>query len=64
MGGETRVIPSQIIGILFGGIVNIMVYISLDELLPTSRVYGKSHDSIYGLVVGMFVMALSLLLMK
>ena len=38
----------------------IMVYISLDELLPTSRAYGKGHDSLLGLVTGMLVMALSL----
>ena len=30
-------------GILFGGVAGIMVYISLDELLPTSRAYGKGH---------------------
>jgi zinc transporter, ZIP family len=56
-------IPPQMMGILFGAIAGIMVYISLDELLPTSRAYGKGHDSIYGLVAGMLVMALSLLLM-
>jgi hypothetical protein len=54
----------QLMGILFGGVAGIMVYISLDELLPTSRAYGKGHDSILGLVTGMVVMALSLLLMK
>ena len=41
-----------------------MVYISLDELLPTSRAYGRGHDSILGLLAGMVLMALSLLLMK
>jgi zinc transporter, ZIP family len=50
-------------GILFSGVAGIMVFISLDELLPTSRAYGKGHDSIYGLLAGMAVMALSLLLM-
>lgn len=50
-------------GALFGGVAGIMVYISLDELLPTSRAYGKGHDSLYGLLSGMVVMALSLLLM-
>ncbi len=64
LGGDTGVIPSQVMGILFGVVAGIMVYISLDELLPTSRAYGKGHDSILGLVAGMFVMALSLLLMK
>ncbi len=62
-GGET-VVPPELMGILFGGVAGIMVYISLDELLPTSRAYGKGHDSLFGLVAGMAVMALSLLLMK
>jgi ZIP family zinc transporter len=62
--GESGLIPPQVMGIIFGGIAGIMVYISLDELLPTSRAYGKGHDSLFGLVGGMLVMALSLLLMK
>ena len=64
MGGEGGVIPPQVMGILFGAVAGIMVYISLDELLPTSRAYGKGHDSLFGLLAGMGVMALSLLLMK
>jgi len=63
VGGEAGMIPPQVMGVLFGGVAGIMVYISLDELLPTSRAYGKGHDSLYGLVAGMAVMALSLLLM-
>jgi len=49
-------------GLLFAGVAGIMVFISLDELLPSAREYGEHHLSIYGLVVGMFVMAVSLLL--
>lgn len=64
LGGNSGMIPPEIMGILFGGVAGIMVYISLDELLPTSRAYGKGHDSLFGLVAGMLVMALSLLLMK
>ena len=64
VGGTDGVIPPELMGILFGGVAGIMVYISLDELLPTSRAYGKGHDSLFGLVAGMAVMALSLLLMK
>ena len=37
---------------------------SLDELLPTSRAYGRGHGSLFGLVAGLLVMAFSLLLMK
>jgi len=62
-GGGKGGIPSEVMGVLFGGVAGIMVYISLDELLPTSRAYGKGHDSLFGLVAGMLVMALSLLLM-
>ena len=63
-GGDDGAIPPQVMGILFAGVAGIMVYISLDELLPTSRAYGKGHDSLFGLVGGMAVMALSLLLMQ
>jgi ZIP family zinc transporter len=63
-GSNDGMIPPEVMGILFGGVAGIMVYISLDELLPTSRAYSKGHDSLFGLVAGMLVMALSLLLMK
>ncbi len=64
LGGDSGGIPPQIMGMLFGSVAGIMVYISLDELLPTSRAYGKGHDSLFGLLAGMAVMALSLLLMR
>jgi ZIP family zinc transporter len=51
-----------IFGILFASVAGIMVFISLDELLPTAKEYGEGHIAIYGLIVGMAVMALSLLL--
>jgi len=54
----------QLMGVMFGGVAGVMVYISLDGLLPTSRAYGKGHDSLYGLLSGMVVMALSLLMMQ
>jgi zinc transporter, ZIP family len=62
--GDSEGFPPEVMGMLFSGVAGIMVFISLDELLPTSRAYGKGHDSIYGLVAGMAVMALSLLLLK
>jgi len=51
-----------VFGVLFAFVAGIMVFISLDELLPSAREFGEHHLSIYGLVVGMMVMALSLLL--
>lgn len=49
-------------GIILAAVSGIMVFISLDELLPSAEKYGKHHISIMGLVAGMLVMALSLLL--
>jgi ZIP family zinc transporter len=49
-------------GILFAGVAGIMVFISIDELLPAAREYGEHHLSIYGLFFGMVVMAFSLLM--
>lgn len=50
-------------GIIFSSIAGIMVFISLDELLPAAREYGNAHISIYGLVAGMAIMAVSLLIL-
>lgn len=49
-------------GVMFALIAGIMVYISLDELLPTAHEYGEGHKVIWGVVGGMFVMAVSLLI--
>ncbi len=51
-----------VFGVLFAGVAGIMVFISLDELLPAAEEYGEHHLSIYGLIAGMGVMAISLLL--
>lgn len=53
----------MVFGILFASVAGIMVFISLDELLPAAREYGEHHLSIYGLLAGMAVMALSLQLL-
>ena len=49
-------------GVMFAGVAGIMVYISLDELLPTAHEYGEGHRVIGGVISGMAVMALSLLI--
>lgn len=53
---------ATVFGILFASVGGIMVFISFDELLPAAREYGEHHLSIYGLIGGMGVMAVSLLL--
>lgn len=52
-----------IFGILFGFIAGIMVFISIEELLPMAREYEKSKVTIIGTILGMAVIALSLLLL-
>lgn len=49
-------------GVMFALISGIMIYIALDELLPTAHEYGDGHRVIWGVVGGMMIMALSLLL--
>ena len=56
------VMSASVFGILFAGVAGIMVFISFDELLPAAREYGEHHLSLYGLISGMVVMAISLLL--
>jgi ZIP family zinc transporter len=51
-----------VFGILFALVAGIMVFISLDELLPTAEKYGEHHVAMYGMVAGMAVMAGSLVL--
>jgi ZIP family zinc transporter len=55
-------ISDTVLGIMFAAIAGIMVFISIDELLPASKEYGAHHLSIYGLIAGMIIMAASLIL--
>ncbi|MFE7629618.1 zinc transporter ZupT [Kocuria sp. NPDC057446] len=55
-------LTDALFGVVFAGVAGIMVFISLDKLLPTAREYDEHHLSVYGLVAGMAVMAVSLLL--
>lgn len=52
-----------IMGLLLSGVAGVMVFIALDQLLPAAEEYGEHHLSIYGVVLGMAVMALSLIMM-
>lgn len=55
-------LSDALFGLVFAGVAGIMVYISLDELLPTAEKYGKHHIAIGGLILGMAVMAVSLVM--
>ena len=55
-------LDQRTLGLVFAAVAGIMVYISLDELLPSAEKYGRHHHAIWGLIAGMAVMALSLLI--
>lgn len=57
------ILTPTVFGIIFSSVAGIMVFISFDELLPASHEYGKHHISILGVVMGMAIMAVSLLIL-
>lgn len=54
-------LTDQLLGIVFTIVAGIMVFISFDELLPTAEKYGEHHVAIYGVVLGMAMMAITLI---
>ncbi|MDR3293262.1 MAG: zinc transporter ZupT [Clostridiales bacterium] len=57
-----RFLNRMIPGLVFAAVAGIMVYISIDELLPSAREYGGHRRTMIGFVAGMIVMAVSLIL--
>lgn len=55
-------LTDALIGILFGGIAGIMMFISIEELLPMAREYEKSKLTILSVIAGMLIMAISLIM--
>ena len=55
---------TTIYGIIFGLIGGVMVYLALDEMLPTAKRYSKGHETVYGLISGMAALASSLVIFK
>ena len=49
--------------LVLAAVAGIMIYISLDELLPTAEKYGKHHIAIAGVISGMAIMGISLLVL-
>lgn len=56
-------ISETLLAVVFAFAAGIMVYISLDELLPTAEKQGEHHLVIGGVIVGMLIMALTLLVL-
>ncbi|MFC4727933.1 zinc transporter ZupT [Coralloluteibacterium thermophilus] len=57
-------LSQAVFGAVFGVIAGVMVFLALDELLPTAKRYAKGHETVYGLVTGMGALAVSLVLFK
>jgi len=53
-------LSDAILGYVLATVAGVMVFISLDELIPTARSYGREHLTILGVLVGMGIMFLSL----
>jgi ZIP family zinc transporter len=57
-------LSSALLGYVLAGVAGVMIFISLDELVPVACSFGEEHTPIVGAAVGMFVMALSLWLLQ
>jgi ZIP family zinc transporter len=60
----TLFLPEHAMGVVHAIVAGIMVFISLDQLIPNAHAYCKGHLPMYGLVSGMAIMALTLLLLQ
>ena len=54
-------LTEAVFGAVFGLISGVMVFLALDELLPAAKHYSKGHETVYGLILGMVLMAFSLI---
>ncbi len=52
-----------LLGLVLTAVAGVMVFISLDQLIPNAKKYDEGHQAVYGLMAGMAVMALTLLML-
>jgi ZIP family zinc transporter len=57
-------LTQAVYGWLFGIIAGVMVFLALDELLPSAKRYAKGHETVYGMIFGMGALAISLVLFR
>lgn len=58
------IMSDMVYGWVFGMIGGVMVFLALDELLPAAKQYAQGHETVYGLVAGMGILATSLVLLR
>jgi ZIP family zinc transporter len=64
--GYTLLLPflgPTVMGISFAAVAGIMVFLSLDSLLPSALAHGRHHEAVYSVMAGMALMAASLLML-
>ena len=57
------ILSEGVLAFLLAFVAGIMVYISVDELVPVAQKYDTGHCAILGIILGMLIMAVSLLLL-
>jgi ZIP family zinc transporter len=53
-----------LLGIIFSMVAGVMIFLAIDTLLPTARNSARGHLTVYGVIAGMAVMAMSLVLLR
>jgi zinc transporter ZupT len=56
-------ITPALVSLIMAAVAGIMIYIAFDELLPATHYYGENHIALYGLFLGMAIMAASLVIL-
>ena len=57
------IFPEGVLSYVYAAVAGIMIYLSFDEILPTAETYGRHHLVIWGVLLGMFIMGISLALL-
>ena len=57
------IFPEGVLYYVYAAVAGIMIYLSFDEILPTAETYGRHHLVIWGVLLGMFIMGISLALL-
>ena len=61
--GALLILPlfgASAVAVSFALVAGVMIFISFDQLFPVAKAYTSGHECLYGLIVGMAVMAFSL----
>ncbi len=56
-------LSEALLGSLLAFTAGVMIYIAVDELIPSAHGCGQGHEAIFGLCIGMGVMAVSIMLL-